>query len=480
VQFDSICIDSREVREQALFCAVPGEHTDGHAYITDALARGATVVVIEHPIDHYDEHITYLMSTDIRATLSRISAWFYRTLENPVSVIGVTGTDGKSSTCYMLYQLLQAAGIRASLLSTVSYDDLGGLRDNHTRMTTPEAPLVHRFLHDSWQNGAQVAILEASSHALSLRTGRLRDVSFTAAVCTTITVDHLDFHKTSSGYVADKMQLFAQLAGDRSFGILASDCSAVEQIRAHTDKPLSTYSISDAQADLCAVYTPQGSLIGCEYAGSFHELLLPFAQPFFIHDLCAALLTALRFTGSDVSVFTEAIEHIRLPTGRCTVFPVGTTSFIVDYAHTEDAFFKLLSYYASTYPLKRMITLFGAAGGRDHGKRSRMGKIAAAFSRLIIITAEDPRDERPARIFEDICMTMTAAERERTVWIEDRSAAIAYASRQAEQEELIFFLGKGHEKSMISDGNAHPWDELETVGKAVEAYRIRSQQGVMS
>ncbi len=136
MQFDSICIDSREVREQALFCAVSGEHADGHTYITDALARGATVIVSEHPLDHYDEHITYLMSSDIRATLSQISAWFYRTPENPVSVIGVTGTDGKSSTCYMLYQLLQAAGVRASLLSTVFYDDLGGLRENHSRMTT--------------------------------------------------------------------------------------------------------------------------------------------------------------------------------------------------------------------------------------------------------------------------------------------------------------------------------------------------------
>lgn len=462
-----ITCDSRSCRDKSLYIAIRGDTVDGHQFIDQAIDAGATVILHSKRLSSYRSDATYLRTDNSRRAMSAVSAWFYSTDTNPVKVIGVTGTDGKSSTCYFLYQLLGALGIRVSILSTVYYDDGSGIVPNPTRMTTPEAPLLHEFLYRSWEHNVRFAILEASSHALSFRTMRMADIHFHAGICTTITSEHLDFHKTIDNYINDKLQLFRQLDGPDAFGVYEYRSQFESLFRDSTDAQLVTFSTTYPEAQLYIDTTIPGETHTITYSQRAKKQYLhahiPFSQDFFLYDAAAALAAVLRLLPNATSALERALQHLQLPEGRCHTISKFGRVCIIDYAHTVDAFSKLFAHYSKYYPKSSCITVFGAAGERDHRKRAPMGKLAVQFNRLVIVTDEDPRDESPVDIFHAICSDMTPEERSRVVFIEERYRAIETALSRSRPGDVLFFLGKGHEKSIVKHDSTIEWDEVDTV-----------------
>ncbi len=462
-----ITCDSRSCGDNSLYVAIPGEKVDGHQFIDRAIDAGATVIIHSERLSSYRSDVTYLRTDNSRRTMSAVSAWFYSTDTNPVKVIGVTGTDGKSSTCYFLYQLLRTLGIRVSILSTVYYDDGSGIIPNHTRMTTPEAPILHEFLYRSWKHNVRFAILEASSHALSSRTMRMADIHFHTGICTTITSEHLDFHKTIQNYISDKLQLFRQLDGPDAFGVYEYHSQFESLFKDSTDAQLVTFSTTRPEAQLYIDTTIAGGTHTITYSQTDRKQYLhtriPFTQDFFLYDAAAALAAVLRLLSCTPSAIENALQRLQLPEGRCHTISRFGRVCIIDYAHTVDAFSKLFSHYSKYYPKSSCITVFGAAGERDHRKRAPMGKLAVQFNRLVIVTDEDPRDESPVDIFHTICSDMTTEEQSRVVFIEDRYRAIETALSRSRPGDVLFFLGKGHEKSIMKHNRVIEWDEVGTV-----------------
>lgn len=456
--------DSRSVQENTLYVALPGEHFDGHDFIRQAISEGAHTIIHQNPLDYYDPEILYLQVSSSRQALSKVSNWFFGTEANKVQIIGITGTDGKSSTCHFIYELLKTVGIKASLLSTVSYDDGSGLRKNPTRMTTPEAPDIHRFLACSQKNGVRFAILETSSHALSSKTLRLADVQFDMAITTSLTSDHLDFHENVASYIDDKLSLFKRLKKDRGIAIAHRDGNHYRKITLLC-RNLISYSLEDDSADLLISLENSDSTlhIQSDHFGLDSHISAPFKQPFFLLDVAAALSAVLSIEDANRKEVIEAVTDLQLITGRGKEYRRYGRLIIFDYAHTPDSFRKLFSYYHLTNPDHTSIIVFGAAGSRDHSKRSLMGSIAAEYGRLLIITSEDPRNEAPQDIYEEILSKMNDSQKEHCLSIPDRSQAIEMAFEASNDGDMIFFLGKGHESSIQIDGQNIIWDEQKLI-----------------
>ncbi len=449
--------DSRECKPGSIYAALPGSLTDGHRFIYQAIDAGAVCIIHELPLSSYAADILYLQVPCARKALSYASSWLYETDRSPIKVVGVTGTDGKSSTCHFIYQLLHAVGIPCSLLTTVSYDDGSGLRPNPGRMTTPEAPAIHRFLHDSLQNGASIAILEASSHALSEKTHRLADLRFSLAVTTTISSEHLDFHGSIDEYIADKLSIYSRLDGKAV--AQAGSPYRERMVGLSPEAPL-TYGVDDRTADLAFIPGGERLHLRSSCYGIARDMPAPFGQPFFLLDAAAALIAAIELAGRDrIPELVEACSRLQLITGRCNEISFSGRLAVIDYAHTADSFERLFQHYRKQYPRNRFITVFGSAGRRDHGKRAAMGHTAAADSQLVIITNEDPRDEDPGAIYEEITAGVPKLERGVFTRIDDRREAMRSAVAGSLPGDILFFLGKGHESSIVIGEEAVPWDE---------------------
>ncbi len=459
--------DSRKIIRDSLFVAIPGEHVDGHDFISQTIKDGARTIIHQTPLDHYDPEVLYLAVPSSRSALSQISAWFYGTKDIPMKIIGVTGTDGKSSTCHFLYELLLASGLRPSLLSTVSYDDGSGIIANPTRMTTPEAPDIHSFLASSYAHGTQYAILETSSHALSKKTERLADIQFDIVITTSLTSDHLDFHENVVSYIDDKLSIFKRLTPTTGIGIAQRDGNHFEKIVSICDNLIS-YSLEEADLQLYLNDTQDELIIHSSTFDLDHTVPAPFKHPFFLLDAAAAITAALSISPSQVGAIVDAIPKLELIKGRGKEYRLEDRLVIFDYAHTPDSFRNLFSYYHLNQPDYTSIIVFGAAGSRDHTKRSLMGIIAANYGRLLIITSEDPRDEDPQHIYDEICSGMSRIQTEYCISIPDRAQAIAYAFEASHDNDMLFFLGKGHESSIQIGGKKVLWNEQKIIEEQID------------
>jgi len=433
-RFDHISHDSRTCRSGSLFVAIPGTHTDGNRYIDEAIANGATVVVSSKAVHGFSD-IPILLTDSPRTFLSQASAWFYRSASTEMKIIGITGTDGKTSTCYAAYQLFNRLGIKTGLLSTVYSDEGDGLIFRSDRITTPEAPAVHQFIRHAADNGCRAVLLEASSHGLSHATSRLADVVFDAAVLTSLTSDHLDFHQTRGQYIEDKMNLFRQLKHPDSPALLPEDL---------------------------IISIPKGKRFTWEVSAQHSS-----CPPFFQRNINAAKTLASVLFAKNRQQIEDACSDIALPAGRWKVHRINSRECIIDYAHTPDAFSNVFSYIKEIYPNRRIISLFGAAGERDASSRPKMGQEAAKGSTVVIITSDDPRNDDPVKTYEQICSMLSMSDRKKFSLHPDRRQAIAHAASISQPGDVLLFLGKGHEKSQIIRDTALPWDELEEITTAM-------------
>lgn len=447
----SLVVDSRAVQAGSVFVALRGLHTDGHHFIDDAVARGARVIVTERPVDLPDG-VRGVVVSDSARMLSSLANVFYGKPAQSLTMIGVTGTNGKTTSTQMVAAALNAAGLPTAALGTLgaSFE----ARAWPLKNTTPLAHDLHEILADLRTAGAKAVAMEVSSHALALR--RVADIRFAVSALTNITRDHLDFHETFDAYWSAKRSLF----DISDAAVLNVDDPYGAQWAKELNIPVLTYSL-DGEADIRVsniVLRADGSTFsigGTEYS-------LPIPGRFNVANAAAALGIA-RTLGIDPKACSAGLALLPQVPGRMELIAAEGFSVVVDYAHTPDALRSALHTLRETTRGK-LTVVFGAGGDRDRGKRPQMGKVAAELADRIVVTSDNPRTEDPREIADDILAGLGSAA---YALILDRHEAIVSAIRDAAAGDVILIAGKGHEPYQIIGDETVRFDDREVAREAV-------------
>jgi UDP-N-acetylmuramoyl-L-alanyl-D-glutamate--2,6-diaminopimelate ligase len=464
-EITGLAYDSRRVQPGYVFVAVPGAHTDGHQYVADALARGAVAVVAQRAVEG---DAVLVQVPDTRTALALLAAAFYGHPSRQLALVGVTGTDGKTTSTILLHSILQAAGWKAGALSTVDQRMGDLVQPNRSRQTTPEALEVQAELAALRHAGFKAAVLEVSSHALVLE--RVRGCAFDVAVLTNLSHEHLDFHQTFAAYRDAKVSLFTMLAGspDKGFAkcaVLNRDDPAFEYFRARVRTRVLTYGeVLDADLMAQAVEErPESLSFELHGAGPAFPVQLRLAGRWNVLNALAAAGAALAL-GVPPEAIRQGLERLERVPGRMERVDMGQPfRVVIDYAHTPQSLEKVLRALRPLTP-GRLCVVFGSAGERDRDKRPWMGEIAARLADYAVLSNEDPREEDPEVILAEIA---SGAEGTEFVCIADRREAIAHAVRWAQPGDTILLAGKGHENSIIIGRDAVPYDERAAVEAAL-------------
>jgi UDP-N-acetylmuramoyl-L-alanyl-D-glutamate--2,6-diaminopimelate ligase len=473
-----IAYDSRDVRQGFLFVALSGLHTDGHRFIPDAIRRGAVGIMHSGSVAERPGAVGWARVADTRTVLSPLAAAFFGHPSRRLSVIGVTGTDGKSSTVWFIQQLLEALGKRSGFLSTVSFQTADAVVKNPFRQSTPEAPEIHGMLAEMADGGKEFAVVEATSHGLSARTNRLGDVLFDAAVMTNVTHEHLEFHGSFPQYLSDKANLFRSLSRSAAkplscprFGVVNADDPNHDYFRGCTELPVFSYSARGASADLRArsvIWDISGCSFTIAHGSAAREARIRIPGPFWVENALAACLAVSGVLGADPLELAPLVSKLLPVKGRMENVDLGQPfSVIVDYAHTPGAFGTLMPWVRER-TRGRLIAVFGSAGERDPQKRPMQGRAAAESCDILVLTDEDPRGEDRMSILEQIAGGAVGKRRgEELHLIPDRPAAIRLAFSLAREGDTVLLLGKGHEASIISSDGPREYDERTEAEKAL-------------
>jgi UDP-N-acetylmuramoyl-L-alanyl-D-glutamate--2,6-diaminopimelate ligase len=514
LEISSIAYDSRAVRPGSLFVAIRGFHADGHAFIPQAIERGAAAVLIDDQyaqqgIGDWEPGIgksndsrsrvpsspppATVVVPNSRTALAPIAAAFYGYPGARMRVVGITGTDGKTTTTFLTSAVLEAGRHTTGMIGTVDFKVGARQWANDTRQSTPEAPEVQALLREMADAGCGYAVVEATSHALSASWNRLGGCLFDVAVLTNVTHEHLDYHGSVEQYRRDKARLFEMLGegvGSWGLGVGESDANSQRKARkiaivnagdphhrmfldaAPASAERLTYAVSSA-ADVRAsnvVSTAAGLRFRVDTPWGAATPRLKLTGDFNIANALAALTVGLS-EGVPLEMCVAALEAIPGVRGRMERIEMGQPfTVLVDYAHTPGAFEKLMGI---TRPLTdgQLIAVFGSAGERDREKRAIQGAVAARFCDLLVLTDEDPRlEDRDAIIAEIAAGAEQAGKREGSGYlrIPDRPAAIRAAFSHARPGDIVLLLGKGHEGCIIYGNTKVPWDEA---GEARAALR---------
>ncbi len=473
----SVAYDSRRVHEGAVFVALRGQKADGAVFAAQAVSRGAIAVVAETA---RPEGVTapWLLTRDARLALALLADRFYEHPSRRMPVIGVTGTNGKTTTAYLLASVLDAAGLPAGVMGTVSYRV--GREEREAARTTPEAPDVQQLLAEMLEHGCRSAVMEVSSHALALK--RVDGMRFAAAIFTNLTRDHLDFHEDMESYFAAKRRLFEMLDADAPAVINADDPRA-PALRAACRRAV-TYGISQP-ADVTAgpvqlaldglaldVRTPKGSV----------AIRSPLVGRPNVYNILAATAAAVALD-LPLEAVARGVHALPGVPGRFEVVSSATdnVTVVVDYAHTDDALRNLLE---TARPLagKRLITVFGCGGDRDRTKRPLMGMVASRLSDVVIVTSDNPRSEDPARIIEEIRRGIAPGPQGGrpidVLSVVDRAEAIERAVAMAGAGDLVLVAGKGHEKYQQIGDRVLPFDDVAVAREALARRRSARTKAV--
>jgi UDP-N-acetylmuramoyl-L-alanyl-D-glutamate--2,6-diaminopimelate ligase len=475
VECTGVTHDSRQARPGSVFVALPGQKADGAAFASQAIAAGAVAVVAERtasgPIA-----APWVVVSDARLALALLAAEFFGHPSRQMKVVGITGTNGKTTTSYVMQAIFEAAGIRCGLMGTVTYRI--GDRELAATRTTPEAPDVQRFMRQMVDAGCGACVMEVSSHALAMR--RVDGIRFAAGVFTNLTRDHLDFHHDMESYFAAKRRLFEMLPADAPAVINVDDPRGALLVET-VGRPV-TYAVNK-EADV----TPSPlsfALDGLRFdvrlpRGVAHVKSKLVGKPNVYNILAAASTTAA--LGAPVKAIEQGLERLSGVPGR---FELASSSddditVVVDYAHTDDALRNLLE-TARALASRRLITVFGAGGDRDKTKRPLMGMVAARLSDVVVITSDNPRGEDPVRIIEEVKRGAEPEARQRNVEvlaITDRRDAILNAIDRASRGDVVLIAGKGHEKYQDIGGRTTPFDDVAVAREALEARRVKLRVG---
>lgn len=483
-----LAYDSRRVVPGGLYVAIQGQHADGHHFLEQAVAQGATALVVDqrHWTGVAPANTTLIVVANSRVALAPLAAAFYDYPAQRLGVVGITGTKGKSTTVDLASQLLEAGGERVGLISTVDFK-IGARRwANSSRQSTPEAPEVQALLAEMVAENCALAVVEATSHALSARWNRLGGCAFDVAVFLNVRHEHLDYHGSFEHYRDDKARLFAMLgetpvetispvparkrqkwaianADDPSHELFLAAAPATARRLTFGLHPMADLRASHVQAG------PTGATLQVETWWGHTPLRLGLPGSFNVYNALAALGVALS-QGVPLEQAAAALSVVRGPRGRMQPVRAGQPfGVIVDYAHSPDSFEQVLGMLR---PLVagRMIAVFGSAGERDIAKRAIQGEIAGRYCELCVLTDEDPRGEDAWTIIDQIAEGVERAGRRRGIGylcLPERGAAIRAAMAAARPDDLVLLLGKGHEGNIIYADHSQPWDEAAEARQAL-------------
>ncbi|WP_038074717.1 UDP-N-acetylmuramoyl-L-alanyl-D-glutamate--2,6-diaminopimelate ligase [Treponema sp. C6A8] len=536
IPIENLVFDSREVTKNTLFFALPGTHIDGNNFIAQAIEKGANAVVFQGsltPIQKEDVSKAIVQRTldnaisddqpkfapvlinvpDARFSMAPVSATFYDNPSERLVVIGVTGTEGKSSTVSFIWQLLRALGHKAGFISTVEYSFGGDAVPNPQHQTTPEATIIQHHLNQMLENGCRFAVVETSSHGLSPKLNRTGNILFDCGIFMNVTLEHLEFHKTFEQYRDDKANLFRKLGdtvhvknigGEKTkitpVGIVNLEDPSAEYFVKATNQKVFGYTtlgkagrnaeegkkaelpeipagleymtadniLSDAQGLNFSVKAPDGTSfdVNSKLPGAFNA-----------YNLMASIIAVSSMTGLSFKEVAAKIPELTPIKGRMTVINQGQPfELIIDYAHTPSSFETIFP------PIRKrckgkMICVFGSGGERDLTKRPLQGAIAAKFCDTVILADEDPRGEDPVELLK---MIAVGAEKEGKVMGEnlfithERPKAIRQAFSMAGKNDIVLLLGKSHENSIIYKDGAMPYDEITEAKNALSEMNYKN------
>ena len=451
------------VRPGSVFVAVRGFRHDGHTFAAEAVSRGAVAVVLEREIP-LPPAVTRVLVGDSREALAQLSAAFFGFPSTALDVIGVTGTNGKGTTAYLIDAVLSRAGMSCGIIGTMGARI--GVQTLPLDRTTPEAVDLQRLLRQMADAGLSHAVVEVASHALALR--RVEGTRFAAAVFTHLTQDHLDFHHTLEEYRAAKRHLF-EMVEPGGVAIVNADDAHAPVMAAASRAPVVTYAI-ERPADITAAGV-RLHLAGSEYTLRTPALSVPIATTlhgrFNVYNALAASAVALHY-GVAVEVIRDVLATFSGVPGRFEAVDEGQGfGVVVDYAHTPDGLDNVLK-TAKDFVRGRTIVVFGAGGDRDRTKRPAMGAIVSSLADIAVVTSDNPRSEEPTVIIEEILRGMTGGRAE--VEVEpDRRRAIARAVALARPGDFVIIAGKGHEPYQEINGTKHPFDDRVVAREALRA-----------
>ena len=479
VEVTDLTYDSRAVAPGSLFVALRGVYTDGHAYVA-AAARGGAVAALVEEVVPAPELAAQIVTPDTRAALARVAAAFFGHPSREIGVIGVTGTDGKTTTTYFINAMLETAGLGTGLIGTVDIKLGPDWLGNPSRQTTPESLDIQRLLRRMAAAGLDWAIVESTSHGLAMH--RLDSVAYDVAVMTNVTHEHLDFHKTFENYREAKATLFRFLSQrpaktqPRVAVINADDPSCDYFVAAAGEEArVLRYGLSAAEAEIRATaidLRPEGTRCAVETPAGQVDLTLQTIGDFNIANALAALGVGIGI-GLPLDQIAAGLASLTGVPGRLERIALGQPFLmVVDYAHTPDSLAKMLRLLR---PLTsgRLIAVFGSAGERDVAKRAIQGRVSQELADISVLTSEDPRFEDAAAIVRQIAAgALEAGGREGVdVFQEpDRMAAVHLAVGMARPGDTVLLAGKGHEQSIIVGAEKQPWDDREAARIALRAH----------
>ena len=462
IEITGVNIDSRLVEAGQLFMAMRGTQADGHAYIPAAIAKGAIAILCEDMPEEPVAGITYVRVKDSEDAVGKIATTFYGDPTSKLELVGVTGTNGKTTIATLLYEMFRKMGHKVGLLSTVcNYIDGEAVPTDHT---TPDPLTLHSLMARMVEAGCEYAFMEVSSHSIDQR--RISGLSFDGGIFTNLTRDHLDYHKTVENYLKAKKKFFDDLPAGTFALTNADDKSGLVMLQNTKAKKL-TYSLRTL-ADF------KGKILESHFEGTDliingREVMVHFVGRFNAYNLLAVYGAAVSL-GKDPEEVLIVLSTLRSVSGRFETIqsPLGYTA-IVDYAHTPDALTNVLNGIHEVLDGKgRIITVVGAGGNRDKGKRPLMAKEAVKLSDQVILTSDNPRFEEPDDIINDMVAGLTKMDMERTLCITDRTQAIKTATMLAKKGDVILVAGKGHEDYQEIKGKKYPMDERVLIREILE------------
>lgn len=471
---EHISYNSKEIRQGSLFFAISGQKVDGHFFIEEAIKKGAKAVVYEigHfiPSEHTD--ITWIGVNDSRDALAWISAKFYGNPSEKLKIIGITGTNGKTTTSYLIRDILKRYGKKTGVIGTIKY-----LIDDEERVaihTTPEAPEFQELLHEMIFKGVEYVITEVSSHALALK--RVDYTKFDVAVFTNLSRDHLDFHKDMEDYFNAKKRLFTELLKNDAVAVINLDDAYGRKLIEQLSNKKILYSMENPQAD---IYVKNYRL---KFKGTEINVDIKKKKEIFIktsllgipniYNVISAVSVAVALN-IPFDIIESALLDAHSPDGRFERVDEGQDFLVfVDYAHTPDALERLL---ISVRKLKeeiskngKVVTIFGCGGNRDRGKRPQMGKIATELSDYVILTSDNPRWEEPRQIIREV---EEGILKDNYIVVPDRAMSLWIGTRLCKNGDILIVAGKGHEDYQEIKGERYSFSDREVLIKALKKLR---------
>ncbi|WP_018132740.1 UDP-N-acetylmuramoyl-L-alanyl-D-glutamate--2,6-diaminopimelate ligase [Effusibacillus pohliae] len=469
IEISQITADSRKVTPGSLFVALQGNTVDGHHFVPQAIERGAAAVVVEKQLANLP--VPQVIVKNTRDIIPILAAKFYNHPSKSMKVIGVTGTNGKTTVTHLIDQILSDQGRRTGLIGTIK-KRIGG-QTFDVANTTPEALELQETFHQMKEVGTEYAIMEVSSHALELK--RVAGTEFRTAVFTNLTQDHLDFHGSMDEYRAAKGKFFARLGntyGDRPednrYVVINADDPSADFFIRQTVAQVITYGI-DRAADVRAVNVrieAEGASFTLHSFAGTADVRLQVTGKFSVYNALAAAAACL-CEGVPLAAIKASLESVRGVDGRFERVVAGQDfTVIVDYAHTPDSLENVLKTIRE-FATGKVYTVVGCGGDRDRGKRPQMARIAVEYSDLAILTSDNPRTEDPERILDDMEAGLADVFRDRYVRLTDRTEAIRHAIRQATAGDVVLIAGKGHETYQIIGTTKYHFDDREIAAKVI-------------